>query len=290
MTAATNVGLIRTNNEDNFIVCPDLLSSSWYVPAKGDDVIDANECGSIICVADGMGGMNAGEVASAIAVESIKEFFTNSKNLSDVNGEEGALLKRAIVRADEKIKEYAAGNPDSLGMGTTIVMAWIKDSIAHIAWCGDSRAYLFNSKSGLIRLSKDHSYVQQLVDSGELDQDMAMFHPNSNIITRSLGDNSSKSVPDYVSKRLGSGDLILLCSDGLCGICPDDEILEVLISNNSCVEACKEGLIEAALNAGGTDNVTVAIYQCVYVEESNLTSTVSNISRPRFRWWRKNKQ
>ena len=118
--------------------------------------------------------------------------------------------------------------------------------------------------------------VTEAVDKGELDPDLAFYHPNSNIITRSLGDNPAKAQPDYVSRKLSQGDLILLCSDGLCGLCKDEEILDVLTAEEEggSIEHCKNTLIEAALTAGGHDNVTVALFQCLSLKEQELTQTL----------------
>lgn len=278
LTAATNVGLVRTNNEDNFIVNPDLKADNWFVPENPETPLTLGEMGCLLVVADGMGGMNAGEVASALAVESLRQSFSDLPSFTE--GDAGTripnILCHAIELADKQIKDRVREDPSTAGMGTTVVAAWIRNGIAHIAWCGDSRAYLFNRNSGLSRLSKDHSYVQQLVDKGELDPELAFYHPNSNIITRSLGDNPSKAQPDYVSRKLSQGDLILLCSDGLCGLCKDEEILDVLTAEEEggSIEHCKNTLIEAALSAGGHDNVTVALFQCLSLKEKELTQTL----------------
>ena len=171
-------------------------------------------------------------------------------------------MTSAIVEADSRIKQHVVDDPKTEGMGTTIVIAWVLDNKVHIAWCGDSRAYKFNKESGLIQLSKDHSYVQQLVDDGDLTPDEAFDSPFSNIITRSLGDIKSIAKPDYKLFTLADGDTIILCSDGLCGICRDVEILETLnnIDSDNVIN-CRDALIDIALQAGGDDNVTVAILQ-----------------------------
>uniref|UniRef100_UPI00405687D4 protein phosphatase 2C domain-containing protein n=1 Tax=Alistipes sp. TaxID=1872444 RepID=UPI00405687D4 len=264
ITGGTNVGLVRKNNEDNFIVNPNLTQSEWFLPADSSESFEISEYGSLMVVADGMGGMNAGEVASAIAIDTIKEEFTN-QDLAKIivsNRKIEDFLYDVIVKADSNIKAHVKKEPETEGMGTTIVIAWVVGSVAHIAWCGDSRAYLYNSEVGLSRLSKDHSYVQQLVDEGKLDDDLAFDHPNSNIITRSLGDISSKAKPDYMSKHLSNGDTIILCSDGLCGLCRDSEILELLNIGSEegfNMEQFKNALITAALQAGGYDNVTLTM-------------------------------
>ena len=283
MTVATNVGLVRSNNEDNFIVCPDLTQTdNWFAPLSSDEIISLGEYGCVMVVADGMGGMNAGEVASEIAVNSIKDSFAGVKDFSkitDCSNHVENFLKKIIVDADVAIKKRVKEDPSTQGMGTTIVMSWVVDDVVHIAWCGDSRAYIFNRQSGLSRLSNDHSYVQELVDSGKLDPSLAFDHPNSNIITRSLGDSPIKAQPDYVCKRLSVGDYILLCTDGLCGLCRDEEIMEILMQEDLSLDNYKTQLFNAAFEAGGYDNVTIAMLECIKVKEIDLATTIAPTSK-----------
>lgn len=282
MTAETNVGLVRTNNEDNFIVNPDLASeNNWFVPGDAEEVITLGENGCVLVVADGMGGMNAGEVASELAVEGIKAAFSKVEELSSLVKSADKIesfLKKAVVEADASIKKRLKEDPSTSGMGTTIVLVWVVNTTAHVVWCGDSRAYLFKPDSGIIRLTKDHSYVQELVDSGKLDAELAFDHPNSNIITRSLGDSPTKAQPDYVCRELQKDDVLLLCSDGLCGLCRDEEIGNVMAASED-LGACRDNLIEAALNAGGYDNVTVALMKVISpgeTEDINATATLND--------------
>jgi len=284
MTAATNVGLVRTNNEDNFTVNPDLSASEWAVPEDTDALIPLGKYGCVMVVADGMGGMNAGEVASELAVKGIRKSFgdiTDFSKVIDSPGHIETFMKKAIVSADSDIKKKVKEDPATEGMGTTIVMAWVLENVVHVAWCGDSRAYLFNRQAGLSRLSKDHSYVQQLVDSGKLDADLAFDHPNSNIITRSLGDSNSVAQPDYVSKGLSAGDMILLCSDGLCGLIRDEEIVDILTPEREKIDEYRDALFEGALDAGGHDNITIALLECVKVREPELERTLTATVKPR---------
>ena len=263
ITGATHEGLVRTNNEDNFIINANLSEDNWFIPSNTDQDIELSDAGCLFVVADGMGGMNAGEVASAIAVETIRELFTREEfeSITETDQDIELFMNQAIVQADEKIKNHVAEDPSTEGMGTTIVMAWVVKGKVHISWCGDSRAYLFNPKFGIVRLSKDHSYVQQLVDENKLDAESAFDHPDSNIITRSLGDSRTKAAPDYMSRRLSAGDQILLCSDGLCGLCRDEEIAEQLTQKYSSIEQLKVRLLNRALEAGGFDNITVVLFQ-----------------------------
>ena len=261
MAAGTDVGLVRTNNEDNFVVCPDLSVSDWTIPQANKEV-GLGKYGSLLVVADGMGGANAGEVASATAVESIQKAFT-PEALADVVTSDAAIqdfLVEAVKNADLAVLDSAKEDEERKGMGTTIVMAWIIEDKAYICWCGDSRCYVFNPKQGFIQLSKDHSFVQELVDRGELEPENAHDHPYSNVITRCLSDGDVRAEPEVRVYNLQQGDLLLLCSDGLSSVCTDEQILEVLRNRGKKeLMQLKEALIKAALDAGGYDNVTVAL-------------------------------
>lgn len=260
LAAGTNVGLVRTNNEDNFVVCPDLTTSDWRIP-QVSEYADLGAFGTLLVVADGMGGANAGEVASAIAVETIQGAFSPDR-LQEVIGSDEIVqefMKEVVRTADLRIFKKSKEDSSTSGMGTTVVMAWILGEKVFVCWCGDSRCYMLNKHKGLVRLSKDHSYVQELIDRGELDPDLAMDHPYSNVITRCLGDMENRAVPDTRVFQLHNGDTILLCSDGLSGLCTDSQILELLISFRDNADECKDKLISAALGEGGHDNVTVAL-------------------------------
>lgn len=261
IAAGTNVGLVRKNNEDNFVVCPDLCTSDWRIPQAGSPYANLGKYGALLVVADGMGGANAGEVASAIAVETIQQSFGPDR-LDEVVTDDKAVqefMKDVVKAADARIFKHSKSDRSTRGMGTTIVMAWILGDKAYICWCGDSRCYMLNKRRGLMRLSKDHSYVQELVDRGELEPEFASDHPLSNVITRCLGDNENRAVPDTRIVQLHNGDTLLLCSDGLSGLCNDVQLLDLLIKYREDLVKCKEELISAALNEGGHDNVTVAL-------------------------------
>ena len=259
IVASTNMGLVRTNNEDNFIVCPDLKKGEWLIP-QSEDYLDLGEYGALLVVADGMGGANAGEVASEIAIETIKQTCSPEelKKLVFDDNSIPSFLEDAIQKANANILARSEQDEATSGMGTTIVMAWIYGNVAYITWCGDSRCYVYNSKVGLQRLSKDHSYVQELVDKGALDPEAAFDHPYSNVITKCLDGEKKHCVPESRKYEIEDGDTLLLCTDGLSGLCRDDEIIKIL-SENEDLYTCKNALIEAALNNGGHDNVTVAM-------------------------------
>lgn len=274
--AGTNVGL-RDNNEDNFTVCSDLQSGSWTVPTDHQQVLSLGNMGCLLLVADGMGGQNAGEVASAIAVQTVEALFSlealSSICLDDDNQVRQYLLN-GIEKADARIKAHAHDHAETSGMGSTLVMAWILKGVAHVAWIGDSRAYAVMPSKGIARLTKDHSFVQGLVDKGQITEEEAMTHPNSNIITRSLGDMSQRARGDVVSYSLHNGEVILLCSDGLCGVCSDAVIGGIVEDYVADLQQCKEQLTNAALRAGGSDNITIALAQ--YFADGQATSDVQS--------------
>lgn len=274
--AGTNVGL-RDNNEDNFTVCSDLQSGSWTVPTDHQQVLSLGNMGCLLLVADGMGGQNAGEVASAIAVQTVEALFSlealSSICLDDDNQVRQYLLN-GIEKADARIKAHAHDHAETSGMGSTLVMAWILKGVAHVAWIGDSRAYAVMPSKGIARLTKDHSFVQGLVDKGQITEEEAMTHPNSNIITRSLGDMTQRARGDVVSYSLHNGEVILLCSDGLCGVCSDAVIGGIVEDYVADLQQCKEQLTNAALRAGGSDNITIALAQ--YFADGQATSDVQS--------------
>lgn len=259
LTAGTNVGLVRGNNEDNFVVCRNLIKDDWTIPQAGD-VTDLGPYGALLVVADGMGGANAGEVASNMAIETVQQTF-GSKRLSDVIKSDEDILNflcSIMHNADKLISKHSKKHKDTRGMGTTLVIAWLLNGKAYVCWCGDSRCYVFNPEVGLTRLTKDHSLVQMLIDKGELTSEDAHNHPMSNVITQCLGAATSSINPGTRIYQFVHNDVLLLCTDGLCGLCSDDEIMKVMADCEDVV-AMKSRLIEEALNAGGHDNVTVAI-------------------------------
>ena len=261
--AGTNIGL-RENNEDNFTVCPDLIKNEWIVPADYQQVIPLGSYGCIMVVADGMGGQNAGEVASAIAIKTVQDMFAPEHLPADVLDKPDAIksfMKKVISECDIRIKRTTKTDPSTSGMGSTLVMAWLIGNKLYIAWIGDSRAYSFIKGKGIARLSKDHSYVQQLVDAEAISEEEAMTHPNSNIITRSLGDTSQKAKADVIEYDIEDGQVILLCTDGLCGVCRDEIIGGIIEEEENDLQKCKEKLTTAALAAGGSDNITISLMQ-----------------------------
>lgn len=251
----------RPNNEDNYQLDDNLSDNSWGFTADAE--VSLGEKGALLVVCDGMGGMNAGEVASDIAVKTIKEWFTTDKLTDAAIAAPCKYISSAIVAADAAIKAHSKTNPDTEGMGSTIVLAWLLGQKVYVGWCGDSRCYRFNPALGLERLSHDHSYVQELVDAGKLTEELAFDHPNNNIITRSLGDPRGAAQPDCKEFDLYNQDIILLCSDGLCGTLRDNEIAELIKQHQTSMQECRDALWDADEAAGWTDNTTIALAQII---------------------------
>ncbi|WP_195281875.1 PP2C family protein-serine/threonine phosphatase [Parabacteroides johnsonii] len=271
--AQTNVGCVRTNNEDNFVVSADLNAGEWLLPRDCHTVFTLGNKGAMLVVADGMGGLEAGEIASRIAVDTMKEFFSADKITDEIVKDASTIRKymyEAVVAADNAIKRKSREEKSVKSMGTTLVAAWLFDGYANIIWCGDSRGYLFNPVSGLAQVTKDHSYVQELVDSGRLLPEYAFDHPDNNIITRSLGNPQKAANPDFVRLPLQEGEVILLCTDGLNSMLRDEEIEAVMQETLNEIDTCTKALIQGALDLGGHDNVTVVL--CQIVPEENKPS------------------
>ena len=271
--AQTNVGCVRTNNEDNFVVSADLNAGEWLLPRDCHTVFTLGNKGAMLVVADGMGGLEAGEIASRIAVDTMEEFFSADKITDEIVKDASTIRKymyEAVVAADNAIKRKSREEKGVKSMGTTLVAAWLFDGYANIIWCGDSRGYLFNPVSGLAQVTKDHSYVQELVDSGRLLPEYAFDHPDSNIITRSLGNPQKAANPDFVRLPLQEGEVILLCTDGLNSMLRDEEIEAVMQETSNEIDTCTKALIQGALDLGGHDNVTVVL--CQIVPEENKPS------------------
>jgi len=258
ISAVTDVGIERSNNEDAVVVCPDLGQQSWKESCN-DDSVPLGKNGTLLVVADGMGGANAGEVASSLAVNTVRSYFS-AERLDAITINETTVrthLVEAIHLSNQAIIDSIVTNPDSDGLGTTVVIAWVAGDTAYIAWCGDSRCYCFNPNKGLKQLTKDHSYVQELIDKGEIFESQAFNHPDGNIITRYLGDADSE--PEVVAHKIENGDCLLVCTDGLCGYCRDSAIEKVMYDSFQNICQCRDNLLKLALNAGGQDNVTIVL-------------------------------
>ena len=281
IAAKTDVGLERSNNEDNFQASSDLLITPmrWV----NNEICQLGEKGALLVVADGMGGMNAGEVASQIAIDTVREEFAPINITPEITKSRYTIEKfmnEVVVKADAKIKDVSKKRPETRGMGTTIVIAWLYNENLYVSWCGDSRAYVYNPEHGLHRLTKDHSYVQQLVDAGKLTEDETFDFPESNIITRCLCDAKQKAQPECLDNPYPVCDnhIILLCTDGLCGMIRDYEIQEVMNSFTKDMTVLTDNLVQAALNASGADNCTVCLCQILSGGKKNVGNYFSESS------------
>lgn len=256
LVAKTHTGMVREQNEDNFIATEHINGTDWFLPKE--PFINTPE-GAILALADGMGGMNAGEIASRIAIESVKETFSRINPAGYKEEKILSVLRNAILQAHRAIVQRAKKDKSLSDMGTTLVIGWILEGRLFIAWAGDSRCYYYRESTGLRQLSKDHSYVQTLVDEGKITAEQAFYHPQSNIVLQSLGDAEKAPEPDTAILNLAKGDILLLCSDGLNGMLTDEQIAHILRTDGDNPPQCVDNLIGEANAAGGVDNVTVIL-------------------------------
>ena len=260
VAAKTSVGRIRELNEDNFIVTNNISGTDWFLPAEA---YTNGPTGTVMVVADGMGGTNAGEVASQIAIDGVRKYFNALSSSPLKTGRTGAILKDSILYAHKAIVNHAGAHRETEGMGTTLVLCWILGGRAYVGWSGDSRCYVWHPDRGLRQLSKDHSYVQSLVDDGKITEAEAFDHPQSNIVLQSLGDGTVSPEPDVTGMRIEKDDMLLVCSDGLSGMLKDEEIEEALRMTQGDVGTATSLLIDRANEAGGADNITVILARVI---------------------------
>jgi len=250
----------RVQNQDNFWVCPNLDNIQDTSSIGNDSDIELSSKGTLLVVADGMGGMKSGEKASECVIEGIKAKFRSIPE--DILGDDNAItifIKNAIIEADQIIKDYAKNHRESEGMGSTIVLLWLLGEKAYCGWCGDSRIYCYNPQNSLVRLSHDHSYVQSLVDEGKISEEDAFDHPDGNIIIRSLGDSGEKANPETKIYPVHRRDVFLLCSDGLCGLLNDSKIETILADNCTSSNDALNALWKEGEKEGWTDNATIEV-------------------------------
>ncbi len=246
--AMTDLGRVREHNEDA-VLAVEYIRESLVEPAQSH----------LYVVADGMGGAEAGEVASAIAVETIRSYIESRLETAGKDAANGAdMLTAALEEANSKIIDYVASHPESRGMGSTGVCALVTPMDAAVAWVGDSRGYLMEG-STLRQVTKDHSLVQRLVEIGQITAEEAHTHEHKNVITRSLGARQSGPAgAEALALKLKRGDKLMLCSDGLTAHVMDNEIRDILGRNADPFDAARE-LIVAANAGGGTDNISVIV-------------------------------
>jgi protein phosphatase len=229
LAGETNTGRKRRRNEDSYVKAPPLFA-----------------------VADGMGGAQAGEVASKLAAAALED-----TDHGLLRGEEGVVA--LIQEANRRVYERSNEDPTASGMGTTMTLALVEDSVVRIGHVGDSRAYLIRDGK-MEQLTEDHSLVNELMKSGKLSAKEAETHPQRSVITRALGTDPDVDVDTY-SLDTRPGDLFLLCSDGLTSMVPEETILDVLERHRNDLDLAVRKLIDAANKGGGEDNITVIAFE-----------------------------
>lgn len=206
----------------------------------------------LVIVCDGMGGAKAGNIASETAVKSISEYVGKSFRKTMQADDMADMLKNALISANIEIYDMSRKNTEYSGMGTTAVIAIVQNESAVICHVGDSRAYLINDE--ITQLTKDHSIVQSLIESGKLTPDEAKAHPRKNVITKALGAEED-IVPDTVTVSLNTNDSLLFCTDGLTNFVETPDILKIFTTNE--INNVASTLVERANQNGGGDNITV---------------------------------
>jgi protein phosphatase len=222
--------MVRTSNEDSYIV--DLQNS-------------------LFLVADGMGGHAAGEVASRIAADTMREFISVSDRTMSME----TLLQQAVYQANLRVYQTQQVTPEYRGMGSTLTVLAFQDDRYYLAQVGDSRAYLLRDKS-LSQLSRDHSVVWPLYESGLLSKDSLAKHPQKNLVTRCIGTQIEVEA-DLSNDATRAGDIYVLCSDGLTDVLTDSAIEKILIKTGNKPQQISQNLVQAANSGGGRDNITV---------------------------------
>jgi protein phosphatase len=241
---ASDTGHRRRRNEDNYVVAPPLFA-----------------------VADGMGGAQAGEIASQLAASALEA--------GDSDGLEGAKRIDALIQeANRRIFDRASTDPTASGMGTTMTVALVEGMTVAIGHVGDSRAYLVRGEQ-MEQLTEDHSLVNELMKSGRLSEEEAQVHPQRSVITRAVGTDPDVDVDGFTIEA-EEGDVILICSDGLSDMVSDEEILELLHANRDDLENAVKALVAAANRGGGEDNITAVAFQLSSeAPPNNLEDTVA---------------
>jgi serine/threonine protein phosphatase PrpC len=226
--AVTDPGRTRRHNEDAYVIEPPLFA-----------------------IADGMGGAQAGEVASQLATAALKE--------SQPNGGGEQRIADLIQEANRRVYDRSSSDPNTSGMGTTITVALVEEDTVAFGHVGDSRAYLIRDAE-MEQLTEDHSLVNELLKTGKLSREEAETHPQRSVITRALGTDPDVDV-DTFSVRAEAGDLFLLCSDGLTDMVSEESILDVVERNRADIDGVVRALVKEANRGGGQDNITVVAFE-----------------------------
>jgi serine/threonine protein phosphatase PrpC len=240
---ASDTGRRRRRNEDNYVVAPPLFA-----------------------VADGMGGAQAGEVASRLAASALEG--------GDSNGLDGLERIDALIQeANRRIYDRASTDPSASGMGTTMTVALVEGMTVAIGHVGDSRAYLVRGEQ-MEQLTEDHSLVNELQKSGRLSAEEAQVHPQRSVITRAVGTDPDVDVDGFTIEA-AEGDVFLICSDGLTDMVEDEEILELVHRNRDDLDKAVKSLVAAANRVGGEDNITAVAFQIATDAAGKLEDTVA---------------
>ncbi len=236
----TDRGAVRSQNQDSFAL--------ELVP--GRDI-------ALCVVCDGMGGANAGNVASSIAAEGFMDYVKNGLLKVSETAELSVLIRQAASYANSMVYEVASVEKECVGMGTTLVGAIVVGDYASVINVGDSRAYFINPE-GIHRITKDHSLVEDMIDRGDITREEAVRHPDKNLITRALGVDS-RILCDVFELKLNKGDSLLLCTDGLTNII-DDETIWKYAQDPDRGSFCRR-IVELGLELGAPDNITVVLIE-----------------------------
>ena len=240
---ASDTGRRRRRNEDNYVVAPPLFG-----------------------VADGMGGAQAGEVASQLAASALEA--------GDSDGLGGTKRIDALIQeANRRIYDRASTDPTASGMGTTLTVALVEGMTVAIGHVGDSRAYLVRDEQ-MEQLTEDHSLVNELLKTGKLSEEEAQVHPQRSVITRAVGTDPDVDVDGFTIEA-EEGDVFLICSDGLSDMVEDEEILELVHSNRDDLDKAVKALVAAANKGGGEDNITAIAFRISSEAAPNLEDTVA---------------
>lgn len=236
--ALTDIGKVRKDNEDSF-----------YVSENSDKV-------NLYLIADGIGGQNHGKLASMMTIQNVVAYM---REYVDKFSDKKLLLENAVKYTNEEIVNFSRKYEDFNGMGSTLVALCVEETKAYITHAGDSRCYMI--RNGLIsQITVDNSYVEYLLQKGVISAEEAKNHPQKNLITKAIGmENELEIELDEV--EINSGDILLLCSDGLTSMLSDEEILHIILKKKGDMQSCTDELVKESKLKGGLDNITVILVE-----------------------------
>jgi len=273
--ALTDVGLVRQNNEDTFVLC-DLSRGTSAIPppVSTEGATEPSGDGLLFAVADGMGGALAGEVASQMAVETVRDEALGIQP-SDSHDAARDRIARAIAAANQAIFEASQSNPKQKGMGTTLTAALVRQGRIHFFQVGDSKGYIFRSQK-LHQMTNAHSLIDTLVQDKVISaEDAEQLQGGKNIILRALGAEATVKI-DLSETSLGEGDVVVVCSDGLHGSVKHERIEEIVRKSLDPGKIAEE-LVNEARDNGGPDNITVGVLAVMEVDEDQERGFVAKL-------------